>query len=115
MAWGDRQARIGAASALREVLLGAVFPDGIPAPAERALAVCQVHWREIAGDLAEHSQPVRVLAERLVVECAHPVFGQELLLRSTELLAGIRALSDCGFIRSLQIRAVRTENVKVSS
>lgn len=94
----------------RDALVAAVFGDGPPGHDIQVLASADVHWHRIAGDLAGRCRPTRVTGGRLVIECDHAVFAQELQFSAPGILKQVQELPGGSVITALQIRNRASEN-----
>lgn len=61
------------------------------------------NWKQFAGPLSEHSEPVEIQDETLKIQAAKPVYAQEISLHSRSI---IRMIQKSGIqIKSLKVRA----------
>lgn len=69
----------------------------------------KIVWSQIVTDaLAAHTMPWRVQGKTLIVACDHPIFAQQLLLASSQILKRITDLS------GYRYRSLKTIHRKIS-
>lgn len=73
--------------------------------ADRACLIkIKMQWSRVAGNLADHSIPVQIRGEQLVVRTEHSIYQQELRLHAPEIVRALVSL-----LNGIQLRSLRIE------